>query len=191
MLTTWKLLGTVQSIVLLSSCADGLGRSKDILAPRSLVIVLKVCQIVGQLLLHHYRADRSRQKYYASNILYVSASTLSKASVAYFLLQLTPINQQRRFVHMLLGFVAAWGIAFVFVVALICDISRPWLLLEEQCTDYVSSSSQVRYIPSCIYLSGHQVTPMADHGIFGLCARNGGIWNVSLACLELEDKSQQ
>lgn len=51
---------------------------------------------------------------------------------------------------MLLAFVAAWGITFLFVVALTCNISKPWVLIEEQCPNYVSSSFQVstRHIPS-------------------------------------------
>lgn len=41
------------------------------------------------------------------------------------------------------------------------------------------------------YLSQLQATQMANHGILRMRARVGDTWNVSLARLELEDKSQQ
>jgi len=52
-------------------------------------------------------------------------------------MQLTPIRRQRRLLHALLGFITAWGLVFLFAMALSCDLSKPWDLLEHECTGYV------------------------------------------------------
>lgn len=57
-------------------------------------------------------------------------------------MQLTPIRQQKQFIHFLLGFIAVWGFAFLFVIALNCESSRPWELVGRRCFGYVSSPAQ-------------------------------------------------
>lgn len=79
-------------------------------------------------------------------MLFVVVLSLSRASVAYFLMQLTPIRKQRRFLHILLGFIAAWALAFLFAVALSCNSSEPWELLGRKCTGYVSFPTTPRYV---------------------------------------------
>lgn len=78
------------------------------------------------------------QRYYASNILFVLAVSLSKASVACFLLQLTPVAKQQRFIHVLLGITIVWGLTFFLAVAFACDLPSPWIWSEQRCPGYVS-----------------------------------------------------
>ena len=139
-LTLFQLLASVQSVVLLSSCADGLGKSKTLLDAASLTTIQQVSTS---------KAKGSPnlpltllQKYYTSNILFVVVISLSRASIAWFLMQLTPIRQQKQFILLLLGFITLWGFAFLLVIALSCNPSRPWELVGRQCSGYVSPSAR-------------------------------------------------
>jgi hypothetical protein len=71
-------------------------------------------------------------------MLFVVVITLSRASTAYFLMQLTPIRQQRQFILALLGFIAVWGLVFFVVMAVSCGNPSPWELVGRRCSGYVS-----------------------------------------------------
>jgi len=72
-------------------------------------------------------------------MLFVGSLALSRASVAYFLLRLTPVGKHRRLISGLLGFVAIWGLVLLFAIALTCDLSSPWIVVGQRCIGYVGS----------------------------------------------------
>jgi hypothetical protein len=78
--------------------------------------------------------------YYGSNILFLIGLGLSKASVAALLLRLCVDKMQKRYCIGSLAFVGLWLLASIFVIAFQCNLSHPWILLEEKCDDVVSTS---------------------------------------------------
>jgi hypothetical protein len=77
--------------------------------------------------------------YYGSNILFLIALGLSKASVAALLLRLCVDKTQKRYCIGSLAFVGLWLLASIFVIAFQCNLSHPWILLDEKCDDVVST----------------------------------------------------
>jgi hypothetical protein len=71
--------------------------------------------------------------YYASLIFFVVSVGFSKLSVAFLLLCLTPYEEQRRAFYIVVGLIAAWTFASTFAVALQCNLSHPWILVQESC----------------------------------------------------------
>jgi len=124
--------------VLLSACADGLGRSAELLEPRMLTLVQIVSSLFSSISAHGHVLN-TLQKFYTSNLLFVASLAFSRASVAYFLLRLTPVGGYRRFINGLLGAIAVWGMALIFAIALTCDMSSPWIVVGQRCTGYVGS----------------------------------------------------
>ncbi|KAK3703659.1 hypothetical protein LTR37_014355 [Vermiconidia calcicola] len=108
---TWIVVSTVidfiQSALVMAASSSGLGNSIDSISPRELPRIL--------------------QLYYASNILYVLASDLSKASVVLFVRQLLPRGSiGRKFNTALLIAVPVSTLAFLPATALQCDLTQPW-----------------------------------------------------------------
>jgi hypothetical protein len=79
--------------------------------------------------------------YYGSNILFLIGLALSKASVAALLLRLCVGKMQKRYCIGSLAFVGLWLLASIFVVAFQCNLSHPWIFLDEKCDDIVSTFS--------------------------------------------------
>ncbi|KAK3704773.1 hypothetical protein LTR37_013604 [Vermiconidia calcicola] len=74
------------------------------------------------------------QLYYTSVILWVLSLALSKASTASLLMRLGVTKQHKMAFGAMLAFVALWGVASVFALALQCDLSQPWKLAGAQCS---------------------------------------------------------
>ena len=79
--------------------------------------------------------------YYGSNILFLISLALSKASIGALLLRLCVDEKQRRYFIGALAFVGLWLVASIFVVALQCNLSQPWILYREQCDSVVRTTS--------------------------------------------------
>jgi hypothetical protein len=86
----------------------------------------------------------SSKLYYGSNILFLIALALSKASVAALLVRLCVDKTQKRFFIAALAFVGLWLIASIVAVALQCDLPRPWILLDGKCHGIVSTFQRKR-----------------------------------------------
>lgn len=84
------------------------------------------------------------QLYYASNVFFILGLGLSKALVIYFLSRLTSIDTHKKVVMRASAFTAVWTVASVFAVALQCDLSRPWLIVGEQCDGAVGVTAFVQ-----------------------------------------------
>ncbi|PMD54804.1 uncharacterized protein K444DRAFT_596532 [Hyaloscypha bicolor E] len=112
-LASATVLACIQSSVVLGACAKGLGKSIELLSDRSLIQV--------------------QQMYYVSNLLFVVSLGLSKISVAFLLLRLTPQKGHMRILYGIITLMAVWTVASTFTVALQCNLSRPWILIQESC----------------------------------------------------------
>jgi hypothetical protein len=75
--------------------------------------------------------------YYVSNLLFVVSLGLSKISVAFLLLRLTPQKEHMRILHGIIASMAVWTVASTFTVALQCNLSHPWILIQESCPGVV------------------------------------------------------
>jgi hypothetical protein len=73
------------------------------------------------------------QMYYVSILFFVISLGLSKISVAFLLLRLTPHQQHRRALHVIVALIAVWTVASAFAVTLQCNLSHPWILIQESC----------------------------------------------------------
>ena len=73
------------------------------------------------------------QMYYVSILFFVIALGMSKLSVAFLLLRLTPQQQQRRVFQVIVALITVWTIASTVAVALQCNLSHPWVLFQETC----------------------------------------------------------
>jgi len=71
--------------------------------------------------------------YYASTLLFVVALGLSKTSVVFFLLRLSPVKHHRRVFNVAVVLVTAWTVGSTFAVALQCNLTHPWILVGERC----------------------------------------------------------
>jgi hypothetical protein len=75
--------------------------------------------------------------YYVSNLLFVVSLGLSKISVAFLLLRLTPQKGHMRILYGIITLMALWTVASTFTVALQCNQSHPWILIQESCPGVV------------------------------------------------------
>jgi len=71
--------------------------------------------------------------YYVSILFFVISLGLSKISVAFLLLRLTPSKKHRRVFYVIVALIATWTVASTFAVALQCNLSHPWILIQETC----------------------------------------------------------
>lgn len=112
------LLTIIQSSIVLGACSRGLGKSVDLLPLEE--------------------QNEVQRMYYTSNLFFVLALGMSKMSVVFFLLRLSPVKRHKLAFNLTLGMTAAWTIASFFAVALQCNLQHAWLSVNEDCTATVS-----------------------------------------------------
>ncbi|KAL1585241.1 hypothetical protein WHR41_05809 [Cladosporium halotolerans] len=113
-LTISTILAVVQSSVTLRACTSGLGKT-------------------WRLVPHHLQND-VQQLFYTAFLLLVLALGTSKISVVLFQARLTINARQKLGFLYLVGFIGMWTAASLFALALQCNISAPWLLVDQRCT---------------------------------------------------------
>lgn len=91
------------------------------------------------LLIHATQSD------YASDLLYILAIYFSKVSAVYLFLRLTPNKQHVRFCYGILGTSTIWVVASIFMLALRCHLSQPWVN-DEHCVNIVRFFCMLRHI---------------------------------------------
>ena len=154
-----QILASIQSAIILSACSYGLGKSIELLSDKNLI---KVQQVRFCRAPHDTAPPLTLpQMYYVSILFFVISLGLSKISVAFLLLHLTPKKEHGRFLHVIIVLIAAWTVASTFAVALQCNLSHPWILIQETCqgavTAYTSRpSGELQADP-------HAVPAMAGH----------------------------
>ncbi|KAK0261592.1 hypothetical protein LTR35_017845 [Friedmanniomyces endolithicus] len=103
----------VQASIILSACSYGLGKGVDLIQQKAL--------------------GKIQQLYYASTIFFIIALALSKGSVAALLLRLCATDIHRHILKAVLAYVAILMTASILIVALQCDLTHPWALVQEKC----------------------------------------------------------
>ena len=80
--------------------------------------------------------SRVTQSDYASDLLYILAIYFSKLSAVFLFLRLTPNKQHVRFCYSILGTSTVWVVAAIFMVAIRCQLSQPWVN-DQHCVNIV------------------------------------------------------
>lgn len=75
--------------------------------------------------------------YYASFLLFILALGLSKISVVCFQARLVAASRQRKVFQGAVVLIAAWTAASFLALALQCNLSKPWQLVGQKCSDAV------------------------------------------------------
>jgi hypothetical protein len=101
------------------------------------------------------------QMYYVSILFFVISLGLSKISVAFLLLHLTPQEEHRRVLRGINFLIAAWTVASTFAVALQCNLSHPWILIQETCPGAVAAHASRPFKE--LKADAHAVPAMAGH----------------------------
>ncbi|KAI4228446.1 MAG: hypothetical protein L6R36_001637 [Xanthoria steineri] len=111
------LLAIIYSALLFSLVSKGFGRAQDLLSPAALVTVQKLL--------------------YASDFFFLFTVWASKCSMALLFTRLTPRADQKRLALGLRITVTVWLVLSVFLIALQCNLSRPWIFMDPQCRDAI------------------------------------------------------
>jgi hypothetical protein len=74
---------------------------------------------------------------YTSNLFYVITLGLAKCSVGLFLLRLSPDKRHNLASTVILVATVVLAVASLLTVALQCDLSRPWIFINAQCSNLV------------------------------------------------------
>lgn len=154
-----QILASIQSAIILSACSYGLGKSIELLSDKNLV---KVQQVMFCRIPHDTAPPLILpQMYYVSILFFVIALGLSKISVAFLLLHLTPQKEHHRVLHVIIALIAAWTVASTFAVALQCNLSHPWILVQETCQGAVTAHTPRPF--GEFKADTHAVPAMAGH----------------------------
>lgn len=82
--------------------------------------------------------DHRFQGLYASDLFFLLGHCAAKVSVILLLRRLSRKREYNRACSIAIGIVVAWGLVAVLIIALKCDLSRPWQITS-QCADVVSA----------------------------------------------------
>ncbi|KAH8809153.1 hypothetical protein F5884DRAFT_845384 [Xylogone sp. PMI_703] len=110
---SFAVLAIIQSSIVLGACANGLGKSVELVSAAN--------------------QDKVQQMLYTSGLFFIISLGLSKISVAFLLLRLTPHEHHRRILLVTIGLMTGWIVASLFSIALQCDFSHPWISLNTKC----------------------------------------------------------
>lgn len=77
------------------------------------------------------------QSDYAADLLYIFTIYLTKASAIFLFLRLTPNKAHKLFCWTIMGTSTVWVVLSVFIVALRCQLSQPWVV-NEHCVNVVN-----------------------------------------------------
>lgn len=126
----------IQFAVVFLQSSKGFGKSIDLIGPEDLVEVQKLG--------------------YVSDILYLLDLLLSKCSVGLLLILLTPNKTYVRLFQALLGFTALSALVSVFLVALRCDLSQPWIQYNAQCSSLFARWTFITavniFVEACLFI---------------------------------------
>lgn len=76
---------------------------------------------------------------YTGTLLWIIALGLSKISVAILIKRIDAFGKRAKVFDTTLAFIGAWTIASFFAIALKCNLSHPWLTLDQHCPNVVSN----------------------------------------------------
>ena len=108
----------IQSGLVLGACSKGLGKSLHLVSPDAVPEVQKM--------------------YYASNLFFILVIGLCKISVVSFLHRISRMKQHRLIFDIAMGVLAVWTFGAFLSIALQCNLSHPWLTVNEKCPGVVT-----------------------------------------------------
>lgn len=79
----------------------------------------------------------TEQLSYATDFFFLFTVWASKCSMALLFIRLTPRKEHKRVATGILGVVSLWLVVSIFLVALRCNLSHPWIFINPSCTDSV------------------------------------------------------
>ncbi|KIW42566.1 uncharacterized protein PV06_06105 [Exophiala oligosperma] len=103
----------IQSSLVLGACSKGLGKSLSLVSPEAVPGVQKM--------------------YYASNLFFILVIGLCKISVVSFLHRISRMKQHRFIFDIAMVILAIWTFGAFLTIALQCNLSHPWLTVNEKC----------------------------------------------------------
>ncbi|MCJ1401744.1 hypothetical protein MMC11_004961 [Xylographa trunciseda] len=114
------IFSVLQTITVFVSVAHGFGKSKENIGPGDLASIQKA--------------------QYADDILYIITLWLTKSSAALFFMRLTPNRHHLLTAKSVLVVSTVWAVVSVFMIALRCQLTTPWMDYDRQCTNLVGRS---------------------------------------------------
>ena len=111
-------LAVVQAVIIFVACDRGLGKS------------LEVAPIETQ--------DQVQALLYTSNLFFILCLGLSKCSVICFLRRLSRDRNHKIVFDCATGVMILWTVASLLAIALQCNLSMPWVIVGQNCSDTVS-----------------------------------------------------
>lgn len=82
-----------------------------------------------------------KQVIYAADIFFLITMWCSKCSVALTFIRLTPQKKHKTVARGIMVATTVWLVLSIFLIALRCDLSQPWIFIGTKCQDLVRRSS--------------------------------------------------
>lgn len=128
----------LQSSAVFVEVSKGFGKTISDISSIDLVQLQKVCPNgEGSTLVITSLTCTPVQASYASDILYILTLWLTKCSVGFLFLRLSPDKNHNMMSNMILLASTVLMAISVFLVALRCDLAHPWIFINGQCTNVV------------------------------------------------------
>ncbi|KAH8770203.1 hypothetical protein F5882DRAFT_411675 [Hyaloscypha sp. PMI_1271] len=109
------LFSLLQSITVFIEVSKGFGKTISNISPNNLVQLQKAA--------------------YSSELLYIITLWMTKCSVAFLLLRLSPQKEHKLATYSILASSTLFMIISVFILAFRCDVAQPWIFINTQCTN--------------------------------------------------------
>jgi len=110
-----KIFSVLQTITVFVSVAHGFGKSIEMIGPNDLPSIQKA--------------------QYADDILYIITLWLTKSSAALLFMRLTPNRHHVLAAKAVLAASTVWAVVSMFMIALRCQLTTPWMDYDGQCTN--------------------------------------------------------
>ncbi|MCJ1436551.1 hypothetical protein MMC27_005930 [Xylographa pallens] len=109
------IFSVLQTITVFLSITHGFGKSIDVIGPNDLASIQKA--------------------QYADDILYIITLWLTKSSAALLFTRLTPSRNHVFAAKAVLAISTVWAVVSIFMIALRCQLSTPWMDYDGQCSN--------------------------------------------------------
>ncbi|OCK76745.1 hypothetical protein K432DRAFT_462498 [Lepidopterella palustris CBS 459.81] len=104
----------IQSGIVFLQVSKSFGESIDLISPQDVVSVQKIA--------------------YANDMLFILSMCLTKVCVALLFMRLSPGKNHILVSKVVFALSIVWAVLSIFLVALKCDLSRPWIEYNQKCT---------------------------------------------------------
>ncbi|KAK4495357.1 hypothetical protein PRZ48_013688 [Zasmidium cellare] len=149
------ILGIIQCLIVFVEVRDGFGTSLDLLAPEQLLTVQKLG--------------------YVADILYIVAIYTGKISVVLLFKRIIAERMHQIVAWSVFGSCCLLGFISIFLTALRCDISQPWLQVEANCPSLVGQWSTVAAFDIVTELSLFFISILLVYGLHTKAKNKGRV----------------